>query len=214
MTYTTLTPNLLSRRALKMLGFSTLVDSRLVLPPLLHADTLRREPPEIVCDPASVRLLLTDLQRRVFDDHAPYCLQLVVREDHEQGYVVVKRRTAGVPKIWRLLPSSIRIPYSDVLYCSNPSLVVRHLERIKLTILKRQKTALLVADTRLFPELPCSLVMSEPALYRSPLFVADELDRLYSDSVLLSRSRPRSWWGRKVTTSGNRTGKVSVAGYR
>lgn len=128
--------------------------------------------------------MLTEQQQRVFDDHAPYCLQIIVREGHEQAYLVVKRRTAGVPAISWLLPSAVRIPYSNILHCSNSRLLVRHLERVKLAIMRHQKTVLLVADADLFPERPRGLTRTAPALYRSSLFRADELDKLYSEFVL------------------------------
>ncbi|MBV8358968.1 MAG: acetoacetate--CoA ligase [Deltaproteobacteria bacterium] len=183
-TYTSLTPTMLSQRAFKTLGFQPLGSTMVVMLPCLHAETLRHPQPRIVLDPRSVRPMLTEQQQRVFDDHAPYCLQLIAREDHEQAYIVVKRRTAGVPVISWLLPSAVRIPYSDVLHCSNPRLLARHLERVKLAVMRHQKTVLLVADAELFPERPRGLTRTAPALYRSSLFRPDELDKLYSEFVL------------------------------
>jgi acetoacetyl-CoA synthetase len=185
-TYTCLTPNLLSQHVFEMLGFSELSSSLLILPPLLHVETLRHARPQISFDSKTIRVVLDDRQRCLFDDHAPYdCLQLVVQEGPEHAYIVVKRRVMPVPKLARLLPAGARMPYSEILHCSNPRLFARHLERVKLAILWRQRTALLLAETRLFSPRLRGATMGEHTYYRSPLFGAGELDKLYSELVLL-----------------------------
>jgi acetoacetyl-CoA synthetase len=80
---------------------------------------------------------------------------------------------------------TVRIPYSDILYCSAPELLSRHLEPVKLAILRRQRTAALVAEARLFPVQPRGILLPMPTCYRSRLPLADDLDRLYSELVLL-----------------------------
>jgi acetoacetyl-CoA synthetase len=184
-TYTSLTPSLMSQQVFKLMGFSTLSESLLLMPPFLHADTWRGRPPTIICDPVSVRPLLDETERRVFDDHAPYCLQLLVREGDDQAFIVAKRRMMRLPKIGQLLRATIRMPCSDVLHCSNPRLLARHLERVRLAILRRQRTVLLAAYAGLFPERPRGPTRTDVALYRSSLFAAGEMDRLYSEFVLL-----------------------------
>ncbi|MDH2355112.1 hypothetical protein QCM80_31260 [Bradyrhizobium sp. SSUT112] len=77
------------------------------------------------------------------------------------------------------------IPYSDILHCSAPELLARHLEHIKLAILWRQRTAALVADARLFPVKPRGVLLPMPTCYRSRLPAPDNLDTLYSEIVLL-----------------------------
>jgi len=175
----------MSRQVFKLMGFPALSESLLLMPPLLHADTLRNRIPMIICDPVSVRPLLDETQRRVFDDHAPYCLQLLVREGDDQAFIVAKRRMMLLPKIGQLLRATIRMPCSDVLYCSNPHLLARHLERVKLAILRRQRTVLLAVYAGLFPERPRGPTRTDVAFYRSSLFAAGEMDRLYSEFVLL-----------------------------
>jgi acetoacetyl-CoA synthetase len=152
------------------------------MPPLLNAGTLRgTKRPLISSDPEVVRRTLDERQRQIFDDHAPYdCLQLVVCDGPDYAYIVVKRRGRQVP---RLLPP--KVPYSEILHCSEPRLLARHLERVKLAILRRQRTAALVADARLFPVRPRGMAHRKPTCYRSPLFDAGDLDRLYSELVLL-----------------------------
>ena len=77
---------------------------------------------------------------------------------------------------------------SELLYCSAPHILVRHLERAKLAILRRQRSVALMADARLFPAgLPRGVRISrkDPALFRSSLLEPKELDNLYSELVLL-----------------------------
>jgi acetoacetyl-CoA synthetase len=184
-TYTCLTPNLLSQHVFEMLGFLELSNSLLILPPFLHVETLRHWRPQISFDSKTVRAALDDRQRCLFDDHVPYdCLQLVVQEGLEHAYIVVKRRVMPVPKLARLLPAGARMPYSEILHCSNPRLFARHLERVKLAILWRQGTALLLAETRLFSPRLRGATIREHTYYRSPLG-AGKLDKLYSELVLL-----------------------------
>ena len=182
LTYTSFTPGPTSWGAFESLRFDKLDEYRIVMPPLLNAETLRgTKRPLISSDPEVVRSVLDERQRRVFDDHAPYdCLQLVVCEGPDYAYIVVKRRGRQGPK---LLPP--KVPYSEILHCSAPQILARHLERIKLAILGRQRTAALVADMRLFPVRPRGIVHRKLTCYRSPLFEAGDLDRLYSEIVLL-----------------------------
>jgi acetoacetyl-CoA synthetase len=185
-TYMSLTPNPLSQQVFKMLGFLELGGSVLVLPPLLHAETLRHARPRINFDPDDVHASLNDRQRSIFDDHAPYdCLQLAVQDGPEHAYIVVKRRVMPVPKLVSLLHAGMTMPCSEILHCSNPPLLMRHLERVKLAILWRQRTVLLLAEARLFPQRLRGATMKEHATYRSRLFDASELDKLYSELVLL-----------------------------
>ena len=185
-TFTALTPGPVSRRVFKALRFSPLVGRRIVMPPLLHAATLRGPRPAISFDPQTVRGALDERQRRMFDDHAPYdCLQLLLTAGSERAYVVVKRRAMSLRRLNRRLLANAILPYSDILYCSAPSVLARCLEHAKLAILRRQRTLALVADERLFPVLPRGIRKTDYALYRSPLLEAGDLDRLYSELVLL-----------------------------
>ncbi|MDQ2803818.1 MAG: phosphopantetheine-binding protein [Pseudomonadota bacterium] len=185
-TYTALTPGAIAQAAYDLLGFGPLGASKIMLPPLLHAGTLLAPRPRISFDPEVVRRSIDGRQRRIFDDHAPYaCLQLVLAAGAEYAYVVVKRRKMPFVVQRSPLPLTMLVPYSEVLYCSAPTLLARHLERVKLAILRRQRTLALVVDAGLFPVQPRGATMHERGLFRSPLFGAGELDKLYSELVLL-----------------------------
>jgi acetoacetyl-CoA synthetase len=188
LTYTAFTPAPISWAALLAQRFTPLDSYRIVMPPLLQAETLfAPNRPVISFDPAVVRARLTSQQRQIFDDDAPYdCLQFTVSDGSDHAFLVVKRRTyrLNARRLGKVLP--VRIPYSDILHCSAPELLSRHLEeRVKLAILRRQRTAALVTEARLFPVQPRGLKHPLRTCYRSPLLAAGDIDKLYSEIVLL-----------------------------
>jgi hypothetical protein len=116
------------------------------------------------------------------------CLQLTVSDGSDYAYLVVKRRShrlaaSRLGGLAGVLP--VRIPYSDILHCSAPEVLSRHLERVKLAILRRQRTAALVAEARLLPVRPRGVLGPMRTCYRSSLLAAGDVDRLYSEIVLL-----------------------------
>jgi acetoacetyl-CoA synthetase len=177
LTYTALTPQPTAWAALLAQRFTPLNSHRIVMPPLLQAEALfGPNRPVISFEPAMVLERLTSQQRQIFDDHAPYdCLQLTVSDGSDHAYLVVKRRTHRLNArrlggLGKVLP--VRIPYSDILHCSAPELLLRHLERVKLAILRRQRTAALVAEGRLFPVRPRGVMLPLRSCYRSPQLAA------------------------------------------
>jgi len=183
-TFTSLTPGVETSSMLQALRFDVLPKRRFFLP-LGHLKTWRMRGPSIAFDPGVVRGSLSAPHQRIFDDHQPHgVMQLLVRDGAEQAYAVVKRRT--VSKAFGALPISLRVPYSEILYCSSPELLVRHLERVKLAILARQGTLALAADESIIPPSVKASAVSKSdrfALSRQPEPPA--LDLLYSELVLL-----------------------------
>ena len=175
--YTNLTPSCTSERMFEAMGFRCLDSKRIIFTPLLHLDTLRAPAADIIFDLEHIRGLLNSDQRLIFDDHLAYeCLHLLLRDGAECAYIVIKRRTKR------------GLALSELLYCSAPQILVRHLERAKLAILRRQRTIALLADPRLFREqLPRGWRIGRKgkALFRSSLFEPEEIDNLYSELVLL-----------------------------
>src|SRR5262245_63738669 len=107
----------------------------------------------------------------MLDDHRPYdCLHAVISDGGEYCYLIAKRRARHSAWLHRLAPMAATVSYSELLYCSAPNLFARHLERINLAIIRRQRTAGLVADDHLFP-LPCpqGIPIDDRGFYRSPL---------------------------------------------
>jgi acetoacetyl-CoA synthetase len=124
--------------------------------------------------------------RRIFEDHRRSgCVQAVVLDGADYCYVVAKRRV-GQGRVHRRLPVAVSVPYSELLYCSHPHLLIRHLERIKLALLRRDMTlALMVDESLLLAKRPRGLAFESRAMYRSQQVKGHELDKLYSELVLL-----------------------------
>jgi acetoacetyl-CoA synthetase len=180
-TFTALTPAPVTRQVLKAMGFNSINSNKMLFPPLLHIHTLLHNAPSITFDAKRIDVLLNDEHRKIFYDHLPHdCLHSVISEGTEYLYLVAKRR---VRSAWRV---RVRVPYSDLLYVSAPSLLARHLERIKLAIMLKQRTLAVEADEHLFPlSTPRGLRFENHAFCRSSLFDARELDELYSEFVIL-----------------------------
>jgi acetoacetyl-CoA synthetase len=83
LTYSAFTPGPTAWAALLAQRFTPLDSHRIVIPPMLQAETLfGPNRPVINFDPVAVRERLTGQQRQIFDDHAPYdCLQFTVATD-------------------------------------------------------------------------------------------------------------------------------------
>jgi acetoacetyl-CoA synthetase len=157
----------------------------LLFPPGLNAKTLWRSRVDIDVNHRTVRASLEQAERRIYDDHAFYdCLQMTARDAGGTAYLVVKRRLRPLNRLRRVARSD-RIPISQILYCSAPDVLARNLERIKLAIMRHQKTFGIAINERLFPNAPRAIREEAIAQYRSPGFTPNELDELYSEFVLL-----------------------------
>jgi GNAT superfamily N-acetyltransferase len=177
-TYTTLTPAPVTQRVMEPLGFAILERHILLFPPGLNAGTLWKSRVDIDFNDQRVRASLGQVERQIYDDHASYgFLHMTARDAGGTAYLVVKRRVRRV--------RSVRVPLSQVLYCSAPDVLARNLERIKLAIMWQQKTFGIAMNERLFPKAPRAIRREDIAQYRSPVFTPNELDLLYSEFVLL-----------------------------
>lgn len=178
MTYISHTPAPPTQRALESFDFAVLDRRMLLFPPGLNAETLWRSRADIDVNQRTVRASLGPAERRIFDDHASYdCLQMTARDAGGTAYLVVKRRQRRVKRV--------AVPFSQILYCSAPDVLVRNLERIKLAIMRQQKTFGIAMNERLLPQAPRAIKEEGIAQYRSPNFSPSELDLLYSEFVLL-----------------------------
>jgi len=179
-TYTSLTPAPVTQRVLDAAGWATLDRHMLLFPPGLNAETLWRSRVDIDVNDRTVRASLGQAERRIYDDHVPYdCLHMTARDADGTAYLVVKVRRS----LRRV--RSAGIPVSQILYCSATDVLARNLERIKLAIMRQQKTFGIAMNERLFPKAPRAIRRKDIAQYRSAVFTPNELDLLYSEFVLL-----------------------------
>lgn len=177
--FTSLTPGPETQAIMDHMALPRMEKRRFFLP-FSNLFTLNARQIRIDSDPVIIRDHLGDEDRRILDDHAPFeLLHLLVREGVDSTYLIVKRRRLGTnPRM--------RIPTSELLYCSRPEILARHFERIKLGILARQRTVILAAHEGFVPTGVPSVREARSGRYRSSHDMASShLDLLYSELVLL-----------------------------
>jgi acetoacetyl-CoA synthetase len=174
-TYTSLTPGKTSRRVLEAIGFIKLDAVKVYSPPFLHAMTLRATRPRIIFDPVEIRQMVCESEQRILDDHMAYdCLPLLLIDGDETAFAIIGRR------FYRPLNYQV-FCYSQVFYCRGPALLKRHMERVTLAVMWRQRTVGLSMT-----ETPYSgIEVQSSTMFRSTQFNASDLDKLYSELLLL-----------------------------
>lgn len=89
-------------------------------------------------------------------------------------------------QIRRAASKLARIPASEILFCSDPALLMQHLERAKLSILRRDRTLALVGDSRLLNGAAArGLRIPSIKYFRGKELHAHQIDNLYTEYVLL-----------------------------
>ncbi|MBV9250379.1 MAG: hypothetical protein JO227_14185 [Acetobacteraceae bacterium] len=169
-----------TRPILKALGFSEFDRTKLLLPPLLNVSTLLAPRPSMVFGD-DVRPLVTGEHRQILDDHAGCdCLPVLLMDEGKSCLIIAQRRRRH-----RGNRDTKMLAYSEILYCSSPPLLRRHLERVKLALMRRQRTLGLGVFQRFVPDVWSPFRRSTGTLFRSARFVANEFDELYSELPLL-----------------------------
>jgi acetoacetyl-CoA synthetase len=170
-----LTPGKTSRRVLEAIGFIKLDAVKVYSPPFLHAMTLRATRPRIIFDPVEIRQMVCESEQRILDDHMAYdCLPLLLIDGDETAFAIIGRR------FYRPLNYQV-FCYSQVFYCRGPALLKRHMERVTLAVMWRQRTVGLSMT-----ETPYSgIEVQSSTMFRSTQFNASDLDKLYSELLLL-----------------------------
>lgn len=115
---------------------------------------------------------------------AKYARQPAVRDGKSTGSQSDDTRSNR--RLLRAAAKVARIPASEVLYCSDPELLMACLERAKLGILWRDRTLVLVGDSRLLDAGP-GRGSHIPSIkyYRGNDLEARQIDNLYTEYVLL-----------------------------
>jgi acetoacetyl-CoA synthetase len=146
----------------------------------MQARSLHNLRPTMIFDPIVMRTMLSPSQQHILDDHVCYGCLPILLIDTGITLIIVRKRMYH--------PRLSLVPYSEVLYCSDIEVMHRHLERIKLAVMRRQWTTGLSLSSRGLPLLPdrTTIRMPSHAMFRSPAFAAHELDMLYSELVLFS----------------------------
>ncbi len=188
-TYTAFTPAPLTKNVLKTLGFEDRSETKRLFPPLFNARSLFQSALPIHFEHHEIEEILSPEHTRIFRDHQG-CngLHAVIGGRDEYCYLVTVRRqwSQGFGRV------RIELPFSEILYCSNWSFIAKDVERIKFAIMRRQRSVAVMADKHFTNAAPvASLSIAGKKLFESPIFVrsktvsASEIDKLYSELVLL-----------------------------
>lgn len=178
---TVVTPSKPTRPIFESLGFRLLETHRFVYFPLLHLWTLLRAPrARLLSRPEEIEPELDAEQRRLLHDlRDTACGHFLLREGARRCYFVVKKRHD-----LRLCAQTLWT--SDVLYCSDPELLHRHLERVVLAVLARQRTCALMADSRILGRKgPLGLRVEDKKYIRGSGIDPRTVDNLYTEIALL-----------------------------
>lgn len=114
-------------------------------------------------------------EREIVRDHGSYrCGQFILEADDQRCYFVTIRRGLRVRA------------FADVLYASNPSLLVSHVGHVHTAIARTHHTPLLGLDRRFVPRAPAgtfTYARIHPLAFRSSVLREEDLDALYSELV-------------------------------
>ncbi len=141
---TVFTPGGVTRQIMEILGFRVLERNKYVYFPLLHAATLlRSRGVTILTDIGDIEQQLDENHRTILKDlFDTNCRHFLVREGARYCYLVTKRRRQGIK-------GPLTVSASEVLFCSDRAMLNRHLERILLTVLRRDATWALTGNERI-----------------------------------------------------------------
>ena len=173
-TVVNLTPNLQVQRILRALRYQVLDSHKLFTVPGVHWSTLlRRECLQVLTEPDDVLPCLDEECRKIVRDHdGSGCRHTLIRGRGGDCLVISNRRVKK------------GIPFSEILYARNPDILRRHFERVKLSILRRDKTLLLAIDERLIASrLWFTYPVRRISLFRSPDVKRTNIDNLYSELI-------------------------------
>jgi acetoacetyl-CoA synthetase len=190
-TITGFSANHAASRLLESLGFERISDRKLVFRPGANLGTLFSRRSRILDDPDQILPLLDDDHQAILRDHLPYpCGHYLVLEDGRYSYIVTKHyrvRRSIVLGDWPV--ERIRKGYflgSDVLYMSDPALALRHWERLKWRIMRRERTVALLADEWMFgPDAPAGAAIPRPVHVFGRKMEPRQIDKLYSEFIIL-----------------------------
>ncbi len=175
-TFTNLSPTEAVEKILKGLRFQVLDTGKLFSFPLAHVSTVFHRPrPNIILDPAEIAGGLSPEELVLLKDHSGIgCGHLLLRLEDRSCYLIWKRRVKR------------SVPFSELLYVSDPALALRYFEAVKLRICRQDGTFLLAADERILGDRPPYVIAyKRVALFKSPHLRSGQIDNLYSELALL-----------------------------
>jgi hypothetical protein len=173
-TIVNLSPSEEVQKMLNAMRYRTLDVFKLFSLPLSHFWTLGG-PGELVSDAAKIESRLDEAGRKVIADHAATGCRFVAIVNGSQTSLIVskKRRKQGVG-------------FTEILHVSEVELFRRNFERVKLALMRKDRTMLMAIDERMLgPRLPLMLPYRRMSFLNSPSIAPREIDNLYSEIAVL-----------------------------
>jgi len=161
-------------RLLTALKFKLVSKNKLFTAPFLHVASLIHRA-TVKTNSQIVSSDLDEEQGTYWQDHQNLGCQftLIVDGDDRCYLISIKRKRKG-------------FHFSEILFCSNPKLLLKHLERVKLSIFRRDLTLALAIDEHMLGAPVRGFVAyNRPKFFRSPDVEASQIDHLYSETALL-----------------------------
>jgi acetoacetyl-CoA synthetase len=165
--------------------FAHCANERVVTTPLSGLAALRHafggRRTRVVVEPAMIDAELSAEERRIAEDHRRYrCGQFVVIRGPRRCFTVTVRRGRGA-----------RV-FADVLYASDPALLIDCLPWVHAAALRFHRTVLVGVDRRWVarrPRLAFTYTRLRPIYMRSPTLSIEHIDPLYSEIVPMYGAR-------------------------
>lgn len=163
---------------LKSLGFRTLDNRTVFLKPNLLSPFKLKRKTSLIFDGPQFESLLSDSEKRIYNDHKPYgCIHVVIRSESGNCYIVLSRLKIG------------RKPILTVRYLGNTQVFGMCGEGVLLELLFRLKALYIQIDERLLRgvQLNSGIIRQSEVekLYKSDTLAPGDVDYLYSELILL-----------------------------
>jgi acetoacetyl-CoA synthetase len=183
-TVTNLSPTPQVLKLLEKLGFTLIDKSERVILPVVTARTFM-DCCEILTEARDVEEALEGERLQFFRDHQlSYNKHILLRTHSGDCYIVMNRTLKTICR-------NLRLPFARVHYISAPDVFVRHLEKLVVRIVAFLRVVAMIVDDRmLHGVVPWHSLMrpggERKAAFRSETLVAEDIDGLYTEAVLLN----------------------------
>jgi len=174
---TSFSPNLNSGPILKKCGFKSISTGFIVIHPKLALEKSHNKV-RILTSPEDVMTVLANDSCKLVKDHVYYgCSAVALTDGSEVGLVIAKRR---------LQSTFPHIPMTEILHVSNHAFVRKNFGRIYLSLLWKDRVAVVAVDESIFGEnTPAGWHRKRPRFFRGAGMSVEQIDSLYSELVLM-----------------------------
>jgi acetoacetyl-CoA synthetase len=176
------TPQVLN--LLEKMGFTLMDKSERIILPVVTTQTFI-DRCEIITEARAVEGALEGERLRFFSDHQlPHNHHVLLRAAEGDCYVMMNRTL-------KTIRGNLRFPFARVHHIGAPDIFVRHLEKLAVRVAASLKVVAMIVDDRMLKgAAPWHSFMrrggERKAAFRSERLVAEDIDGLYTEAVLLN----------------------------